>query len=187
MIVRAGTPSDAPALATFAARTFRETFGPDNNPEDLALHLQRAYGVSQQTAELSNPSITTLLVEVQGKLAGFAQLKDGVAPPCVTGAAPLEILRFYVDRPFHGHGVAARMMNQVIATARERGARTLWLSVWTRNPRAQGFYSKSGFTVAGEGIFMVGTDPQVDHIMVKPLSAGRRTRAMSSPEPSDSR
>lgn len=35
VLVRRGVVSDAPALAEFAARTFADTFGTDNRPEDL--------------------------------------------------------------------------------------------------------------------------------------------------------
>ena len=47
-----------------------------------------------------------------------------------------------------------------------RWARKLWLGVWERNDRARAFYVKCGFADAGEHIFLFGTDPQTDLIMV---------------------
>jgi GNAT superfamily N-acetyltransferase len=44
-----------------------------------------------------------------------------------------------------------------------------WLGVWERNPRANAFYRKVGFTDVGSHVFMVGTDPQTDRIMVRHL------------------
>jgi hypothetical protein len=85
IVIRSGTEVDATALAELAARTFRETFAADNQPEDMALHLARAYGTSQQQKELLDPDITTLLVDVDRNLAGYAQLRSGVVPECVTG------------------------------------------------------------------------------------------------------
>ncbi|MEO8035037.1 MAG: hypothetical protein ABI837_11450 [Acidobacteriota bacterium] len=53
--IRRATTSDARAVASFAARTFAETFGPANRPEDLASHLALAYGEQQQRDELADP------------------------------------------------------------------------------------------------------------------------------------
>ena len=60
-------------------------------------------------------------------------------------------------------------MDASIAAARGLGARTLWLSVWERNPRAQAFYAKTGFTRVGEADFWVGPDRQTDHIFARAL------------------
>ena len=90
-------------------------------------------------------------------------------PDCVTGPEPIELWRFYVDRPWHGRGIAQALMERVKAAARERGAKTLWLGVWERNDRARAFYAKCGFADAGEHIFLFGTDPQTDRVMVTSL------------------
>lgn len=171
IVIRAGTPADATALADMAARTFRDTFAGENRPEDMALHVARAYGTTQQRDELVDPEISTLLVEIDGQLAGFAQLRSGVAPECVTGAAPLELWRFYIDRGWHGRGIAQALMRSVESEARRRGGRSVWLGVWERNQRAKAFYSKSGFADVGSHVFMVGTDAQTDRIMVRPVRA----------------
>ena len=167
--IRPGVPTDATDLAELAARTFHETFAADNRPEDMALHLARAYGASQQQRELVDPDIATLLVEVDGQLAGYAQLRSGVAPECVTGEAPFELWRFYIAQPWHGRGVAPALMRRAELEAYRRGGRTLWLGVWERNARAKAFYQKSGFRDVGSQVFMVGTDAQTDRIMVLPL------------------
>jgi ribosomal protein S18 acetylase RimI-like enzyme len=169
--IRAGVATDAAVLAELAARTFRETFAADNRPEDMALHTAQAYGTSQQKRELDDPEVSTLLVEVDGELAGYAQLRSGVAPACVTGEAPVELWRFYIARQWHGRGVAQALMRRVESDAYRRGGRTLWLGVWERNERAKAFYNKNGFTDVGSHTFMVGTDPQTDRIMVRPVSA----------------
>lgn len=169
LLIRPGTIADAAALAEFAATSFREAFGADNRPEDLALHLSRSYGQRQQEAELADPAITTLLAEDEDRLAGYAQLRPGAPPPCVAADGALELWRFYVGRPWQGRGVAQALMSRVVAVARGRGARTVWLGVWERNPRAQAFYRKVGFERVGGQTFLVGTDPQKDHVMALPL------------------
>ena len=160
---------DAPALAELAARTFHETFAADNRPEDMALHSASAYGTSQQQQELVDPDIATLLVEVDGQLAGYAQLRSGLPPDCVTGEEPIELWRFYIAQPWHGRGVAQALMQSVESEAYRRGGRTLWLGVWERNERAKAFYQKNGFMDVGSHVFMVGTDAQTDRILIRAL------------------
>lgn len=169
IVIRAGVASDAPGLAELAARTFRDTFGPDNRPEDIALHVAENYGAARQLRELTDADYTTLLVEIGGQLAGYAQVRSGHTPECVLGEAPLELFRFYIAPPWHGRGVAGDLMRRVVAEASRRGGRTLWLGVWERNRRAMAFYRKHQFRDVGAHVFIVGTDPQTDRIFVRPV------------------
>jgi ribosomal protein S18 acetylase RimI-like enzyme len=170
IVIRTGAASDATALAELAARTFHQTFAADNRPEDMELYLARAYGLSQQQRELRDPDITTLLVEVDLELAGYAQVRSGVVPECVNGESPIELWRFYVDQAWQGRGIAQVLMRRVELEASRRGGQTLWLGVWERNARAQAFYRKNGFVDVGSHVFMVGTDAQTDRILVRQLS-----------------
>jgi diamine N-acetyltransferase len=169
VVVRPGVRADAEGLADLAARTFRDTFAADNDARDLALYLARAYGPVEQGRELADPQITTLLAEVDGQTVGYAQLRRGPAPACVTGEAPIELWRLYVERKQHGRGVAQELMRCVDREARQAGARTLWLGVWERNERAKAFYRKWSFVDVGSQVFMVGSDAQTDHILVRAL------------------
>jgi ribosomal protein S18 acetylase RimI-like enzyme len=74
-----------------------------------------------------------------------------------------------VQRGWHGRGVAQALMARVVAEAVAAGANTLWLGVWEHNHRARAFYGKCGFADVGEHVFLFGTDPQTDRVMVKPL------------------
>ena len=169
MTIRRGEPRDAAVLADLARATFYDAFAATNDAADMALHLKRAYGVPQQKAELLDPGITTLLVEQDGAAIAYAQLRDDHVPECVTGPSALELWRFYVQRDWHGRGVAQALMDRVKVEARQRGAQTLWLGVWERNDRARVFYAKCGFADAGEHIFLFGTDPQTDRVMTMTL------------------
>lgn len=167
--IRRAQSGDAAALATFAARTFRETFEADNTPEDMAMYLGDNYGPERQGAEVRDPRVVTLLAEDGHRLVGYAQLHGGPAPECVPGTAPIEIRRFYVDRAWQGRGVAQTLMMASLETAMERGAHTIWLAVWERNLRAQAFYRKCGFEDRGAKEFVLGRDRQTDLVMVRAL------------------
>lgn len=169
MTIRLATAADAAALADLARRTFYDTFAATNNADDMALYLAEAFGIEQQTRELSDRDITSLVVESGGVLVAYAMLRGDHVPDCVTGPNPIELWRFYVDREWHGRGIAQALMERVKQGARDRGAKTLWLGVWERNDRARAFYAKCGFADAGDHIFLFGTDPQTDLVMVTSL------------------
>jgi GNAT superfamily N-acetyltransferase len=168
--IRLAGPDDAAAVGAFGERSFRETFGPDNRPEDMEAYCAATYALERQRAELTASDRVTLLAEVEGVLAGYAQLRDGPAPASVTGPDPIELLRFYVDRRWHGQGIAAMLMEQTVAHARRRGRRTLFLAVWERNPRAIAFYRKQGFRDVGAQPFQLGQDVQTDRVMMRALA-----------------
>jgi ribosomal protein S18 acetylase RimI-like enzyme len=167
--VRRAQPADAVALASFAARTFRETFEADNSPENMALYLEANFGPERQAAEIRDAGVVTLVAVDGRRLAGYSQLREGPAPACVSGAAPIEIRRFYVDRAWQGKGLAQPLMMASIEAAMERATRTVWLAVWEGNLRAQAFYRKCGFEDCGAQDFMLGRDRQTDRVMVRAL------------------
>ena len=168
--IRRGEPADAATLATFAARTFYEAFGAENREEDMVAYMALAYGPEHQRRELSDPGHTYLLAEVDGALAGYALIRVlDDAPGCVATRPAIEVGRFYVDRQWHGLGIAAALMAECEAEARRRGGRAMWLGVFERNVRAIGFYEKSGFRDVGSHYFVLGTDVQTDRIMVRVL------------------
>jgi GNAT superfamily N-acetyltransferase len=164
-------PSDAARLAEFGARTFRETFADDNSVEDMSRHLESAWSPDIQRREIEDPDIDTLvLADDAGRWMAFAQLRANHVSDGVPAEGSIELWRFYVDQPWQGRGVAAALMAAAKERGRRRGARTMWLGVWERNPRAQAFYRKHGFSHVGKKVFVVGSDPQTDHVMLCPLA-----------------
>jgi ribosomal protein S18 acetylase RimI-like enzyme len=174
-VVRAATIADAPRLSRLGAATFRETFERENTSENMARYLAEAFTPDRQAAEITDPAGTLLLAENRGmsgdaELVGYVHLVSGAAPAAVQGPVPLELKRLYVARAWHGQGVAQALMNAALDAARGRGAQTLWLGVWERNPRAVAFYRKYGFTRVGEHTFVLGADVQTDWLLARPLS-----------------
>jgi GNAT superfamily N-acetyltransferase len=172
--IRRATPDDARLIATLGAETFVASFGAQNTPGNIALHLSKSYGEEVQRRELADPRITYLIAEVNGRTAGYACVREGDAPACVTGDAPVEVLRFYVVADFHGSGIAQAFMDACADEARRRGGRTLWLGVWDQNPRAIRFYTKWGFEDVGGQTFMLGDDPQQDRVLAHSLESSAR-------------
>ena len=174
--IRPAALGDAPALSRLGATTFRETFEAENTPEDMARYLAEAFTPERQAAEIADPAATVLLAEQSDEsghheLVGYAQVVSGPVPEAVRGPAPVELKRLYVLRAWHGRRVAQALMDAAIEAARARGAQTIWLGVWERNPRAAAFYAKYGFARVGEHTFVLGADRQTDWLLTRPVAA----------------
>jgi GNAT superfamily N-acetyltransferase len=180
---RRAVDADAERLAAFAARLFRETYGPAGDPalgggsraDDVEAYAGPHFAPAVQRAELADPALTTLVVEAAddagataggAALAAYAQVR-APSPHPAAGPAAAELARFYVDRPWQGRGVSDALMGAAVDAARGAGAPALWLAVLGRNARAVGFYRRHGFRVAGAGTFRMGREVQHDWIMVR--------------------
>jgi diamine N-acetyltransferase len=169
-MIRPAVVTDAAVLAALAERTFRETYTAHNSAEDMASYVSAHFGTARQAAELRDAAVRTLLAHVDDHLAAYVQLRSGPAPECVPGAAPVEVVRFYVDRPWQGRGLADQLMDAAVDAARAADAGVLWLGVWERNPRAIAFYRRSGFVDVGTQIFVLGADRQRDRVLARLLT-----------------
>jgi ribosomal protein S18 acetylase RimI-like enzyme len=169
--IRRATARDAGALAELAARTFAETYAAFNDPADMAAHLAARYSELKQAREIADPAACYLVAEGGGGLIGYAYLAADRTPPEIRLDGPVELVRFYVAREWHGRGVAQQLMAASVTEARRRGGRTLWLGVWQQNPRAIAFYRKAGFGIVGTTAFRLGSQVQDDHVMALELAA----------------
>ncbi len=171
LTIRMATPADNGLLAELGARTFRDTFGPDNTVADMATYLALSFNPQKQATELVEPGSAFLIAEADGLPAGYARLREGRCPPGITGKQPIEIARIYVVRERIGQGVGAILMQACLAEAENRGCDTIWLDVWERNSRALAFYRKWGFVQVGTQVFQLGDDPQHDYLLQRPVLA----------------
>jgi len=164
-ILRAATSADADTLARLAERTFRETFAAENSPADIDHHCATNFGEDIQLQEVRDPNYVTIVVDHDGELVAFAQVRLHSPKRIVRAEHPAELHRLYVLANWHGQGIAHEIMSAVLAAPALKGADALWLSVWEHNPRAIAFYRKYGFNVVGDHVFQVGADPQRDLVM----------------------
>ena len=157
---------DADALSLFAADTFERTFGHIYDPADLATFLAGWNPPERIRAQLADPAWTIALArDDKGAIAGFVKMGpiDFDLPTGQPRDNATELHQLYVGEAAKGTGVAAALMEWGIAWARER-ASTLYLSVFTENPRAQAFYRRYGFVDVGRNPFRVGNHIDEDRI-----------------------
>jgi ribosomal protein S18 acetylase RimI-like enzyme len=139
-------------------------------------------GTVANAAELSDPSVTTILGHSSGELVAYAQIRRSSPPSCVTHDDPIELHRLYVDRNAHGSGLASKLVQAVHQAAHEFEGRHIWLGVWEQNARAISFYMKVGFADVGSTIFMVGPDEQVDRVLVTGVRLDRELLSATDPK-----
>lgn len=176
---RLATVADSAALAELAARLFRQTYERAVPAADLDAFLAAGFNAGQLRGELADPSARTLLVESEGRAIGYAQVRRRRLT--TAGAIPraeAELARLYLDRPWHGRGVAQVVLARVADLALDLGADFIWLGVWEHNGRAVAFYEKHGFRPVGMQEFQLGDELHHDRVMVAKVSAlagaGRR-------------
>lgn len=162
------TVADAAILGRIGRDSFLETFGHLYSAENLALFLEN-HEPDKWEGELSNPAYAVRLGIVDGVVAAYAKLGPPKLPFAVDAADAIELKQFYVLKPWHGAGLAAAMMDWVLAEAARRGARAVYLSVFVDNHRARRFYDRYGFEPLGRYDFMVGTHADEDIVMRRAL------------------
>jgi ribosomal protein S18 acetylase RimI-like enzyme len=167
--VRQAGVEDAALLAELGELAFAHAFGPDNTAENLDAYLRQSFGVQIQAAELADPDTQFLVAETGGEAVGFARLREGEAPPAITGAHPIEIGRFYARPDWIGRGVGAALMHACLEHTRQRGKDCVWLDVWERNQQGRAFYLRWGFREVGTQLFLLGEDIQTDILMERPI------------------
>jgi ribosomal protein S18 acetylase RimI-like enzyme len=168
VLIRQARPQDATALAELAAATFRAAYSAGQQAE-TERYIAEHYGPALQAAELVDPRLSYLVVELDDSLIGFAMLTGGEGHAAVQASRPIRLSRIYIAPSSIGGGIGGRLMERCIAEAQTGQHDVMWLSVWSENPRAVAFYERWGFVTVGEMTFDYGGDPQRDFVMRRPI------------------
>jgi diamine N-acetyltransferase len=165
--IRIATLQDVEFLCQISVKTFIETYGEQNTPENLQKYLEERFNKKQISDEILTEKTIFLLVELHDQTIGYAKMRVNL----VENPDPksLEIERIYIEKAFHGQKMGAILMQKCIDVSRKKGYQSLWLGVWEYNPKAISFYEKWGFEIYGTHIFQLGDDAQTDYLMKKDL------------------
>ena len=82
-----------------------------------------------------------VVAETGGAVVGYAGL--------MTGSGQADVQTLAVARDQQGSGLGARLLDALLAEARERGASTVLLEVRAENMAAQALYARAGFERIG--------------------------------------
>lgn len=159
-------PEQAGVIADMAATSFRATYDWYNPPARMDAYVQNNLQPHHFTRAIEDPECLLLTACFGDNIAGYAQLTPGRTPPEISLLPTLELARFYVSKGWHGKGVAGALMQGMLAKCKERGLASVWLGVWTQNPRAIAFYRKWQFEEVGNIVFQFEEDAQTDVLMM---------------------
>jgi len=164
-------PDDAALLARVAAETFPLACPPHTQPEAIAEFIATHLSVDSFTAYLADPERALFVAEVDAEAAGytmvvFGEPRDPDVVVAVTVRPTAELSKVYVREGFHGAGIAGDLVAASVNAARDRGVLSVWLGVNQENTRANRFYEKQGFALAGTKRFLVGDRYEDDFVRV---------------------
>ena len=164
-VVEEPTAADAERLAMLKADTFSESFAADNDPAELAAHIERTFSVEAVAGQLADPDCETYWILDGTEPVGYLKLNRGRAQtePGLEGG--LEIEQLYVMKAHHGRGLGGQLLDLAVETARRDGFGFVWLGVWERNENAISLYRHRGYQVFDEHVFMFGAGAQTDLLM----------------------
>lgn len=131
LTVRAYRPGDQPEFKRLNLAWIEQLFSPEVS--DLRqLHTPQA--------EILDKGGRILIAELDGAVVGCAALV-----PAHGDAGRVELIKMAVDEARRGHGIGRALMAACVQTAREMGAREIWLESNARLGAALALYRKTGF------------------------------------------
>jgi len=160
----AGRP-EADLIADIARKTFMETYGEMNTPENMEVYLNSQFSDEKLLEELQHPRTRFFLAYLDGIPAAFTKVRDDRKAKKLEEIKAIEIQRIYVLQEYQGFSLGKAMLDMIKDLARKDGYQTIWLQVWQKNNKAIRFYQKAGFTVFETASFLLGSSSQQDFLM----------------------
>lgn len=169
MQIRPADKADLTDLQALASSSFIATYAAHNPPHVIDPYVKAAFSIEKILLELCDSQNSFWVAVKERQIMGYLKLRHGDLPNCIKGKNSLEVERIYADPKYKRQGIGSALMATAKAQAREKGFDSIWLGVWQKNLDSVAFYKAQGFDVAGEKTFMMDDDPQVDHVMIKPV------------------
>ena len=168
--IREAISSDVDIISSLAKITFHETFGHYfRDPQDLLEYFDRTFSVEKFTSSFAKENNVFWLALFDGVPVGYAKLKLNSNSEFVHQDPSAQLQKIYVLKNYLSKGVGKYLQNIMLDKARERGSKSIWLSVLNENTRAIRFYEKHLFSKVGEHGFDIGKESFQFHVMAKKL------------------
>jgi len=157
--------SDVDNLLKLSWRTFYESFNHLNTPGNMEFYMRKAFTSDKLLSELLNPFSEFYLVKEGVDLIGYLKVNKCSAQSDIHDDHSLEIERIYIDQPYQGKGLGAKLLDFAKARAKELELEYVWLGVWEVNSDAIRFYKRHGFDIFSSHPFVFGDEVQTDLLM----------------------
>ncbi|MBP4051590.1 GNAT family N-acetyltransferase [Chromobacterium violaceum] len=184
--IRSARREDAACLAALSIQVWLSTYAIDGIRQALADYVLTEFTPEKMAALIADPARQLLVMEKDGHLLGYAQLKlDEACAGCDDPSSELE--RLYLVERHTGQGLGRRLMAAARRwAAAQPGQPRLWLSVWHGNARAIAFYRRLGMAVHGETHFELEGARHLNYVMLDPAPVGAARRPPMSERPMQS-
>ena len=163
--LRPAETGDLTELSELAQLTYTVAFGHSFASSDLAAHLEKHLSPTR-FAQIIEQDVVLLLLR-GGRIVGYVQF--GAADSETGSEGDQEMRRLYIHPDFQNLGYGGALMKAALRHPTMKGAPTLYLDVWERNPGAQRFYERFGFEPIGVRRFEVasGAETSRDILMAR--------------------
>jgi len=153
---------DIEELFYVSHKTFYDSFGHQNNPEDIQSYMDEFMNIEHIRDELSTEGSTFYFAKIHNETVGYIKINVDKAVKEPENSEGLELQRIYVLGTYQGHKIGQKLLDFVIQTAQNLNKRFITLGVWEKNLRAIQFYKNNHFVISKFIPFMLGADLQTD-------------------------
>lgn len=163
-------PGDAEELATMGAQSFFESHHTSASRADIDEYIANTYTPDRFREELNDLRNVFVAAKVNGIIAGYAKLVTNASNTKIASSRPCKMERLYVLENYLPQKIGQLLFDSCVSKARELHQTGIWLNTWTGNPRAIRFYTKQGFSIAGETMFRISaTHSNPNYLMWLPF------------------
>jgi len=146
-----------------AQEIWTEHYTPIIGEKQIDYMLQRFQSEQAITAQLSE-GYEYFLLSSEGKAAGYMAIFSD------SKAGKTLLSKLYLRKTARGRGFGRELLRFAQAVCKERGIRTLWLTVNKNNHHSIAWYQEAGFTNTGSIVQNIGGGFVMDdYRMAKPL------------------
>ncbi|WP_084419252.1 GNAT family N-acetyltransferase [Henriciella litoralis] len=169
--VRDATRADIAALAALSEKTFTDKFGHIYSEADLNTFIDEAHSPAfyEDLFEKGADYLIRVAETEEGALAAYLVCSPLSLPAVNPDPSAVELKRLYVDAPLQGRGLGSHFMDEAFIWAAARGAREMYLSVFSENEGAYRLYLRRGFEKVDEFFFPVGEHRDLEFLLRKKL------------------
>lgn len=161
---------DAKTIANISSICFNQTYKDFNSKNDMDEYINTHFNVSTIKNELQKENVEFYCLSYNSEPVGYFRLNYPKTLKNIKNTNSIELSRVYVLNEFQGKGFGRILIEKAINVAKKANKKHIWLSVWTENKNAIGFYKRYNFYIDGKTKFKLGQDIQEDYIMKKDVN-----------------
>jgi diamine N-acetyltransferase len=143
--LRIATSNDVASLSALSLKVWLATYAKRGITDEIAQYVLNKFSLNAMAAMVSDTEIFVPVVEIDGHLVAYAQLKLNAM--CSSDERfTAELSTPYVQEPNFGEGLGSKLLDTCLETLSLSGKPSeMWLRVNSKSTRAIEFYTRHGF------------------------------------------